>query len=151
MREVTEKHPDISDGIILTGFSLNSTFMPQFLAGSIFQQTKSVRSGQNYTAGYLSPATVANVEYAFFYPGHFDPRILAFAFQTKQPVTVAELLTIGSVPMQSKFTGPVMITSGSNDVPFCGGDCLATGDGEDSIPAAAKMAFPSAKALSAVV
>ncbi|CAG8364516.1 unnamed protein product [Penicillium salamii] len=148
---LTEKYPDISDGIILTGFSLNSTFMPQFLAGSTFQQTKSVQPDQNYTAGYLSPATLANVEYAFFYPGHFDPRILAFAFQSRQPVTVGELLTIGSTPMQSKFTGPVMIISGSNDFPFCGGDCLATGGGEDSIPAAAKMAFPSAKAFSAVV
>lgn len=148
---LTDKYPDLSDGIILTGYSTNSTFMPYFLAGSTFQQTKPSPNRQNYTAGYLSAATIANTEYAFFYPGNFDPRILAFGDKIKQPVTVGELLTIGGIPKQSRFTGPALIITGSNDLPFCGGDCLATGGTEISIPAAAKVAFPSVKAFSAVL
>ncbi|KAJ5179483.1 hypothetical protein N7492_002693 [Penicillium capsulatum] len=148
---LTDKYPDLSDGIVLTGYALNATFMPYFLAGSTLQQAKSGPNGQNYKPGYLSAGTLANTEYAFFNPGNFDPEILEFGDKIKQPVTVGELLTIGSIPKQSKFSGPVLIISGSNDLPFCGGNCLATGGTAKSIPAAAKVAFPSAKTFSAVI
>ncbi|KAJ5216966.1 hypothetical protein N7468_009974 [Penicillium chermesinum] len=149
---VTAKYPGLSDGIVLTGFSMNSTFLPWFLIGSGFQQARSGKNPQNYTAGYLSPATPSNVEYNFFYPGSFDPKLLALTFQTSQPVTIGELLTIGSAaPLQSNFTGPVLVITGENDIPFCGGDCFATGGAATSIPAASKIAFSAAKAFSAIV
>lgn len=39
----------------------------------------------------------------------------------------------------------------ANDLPYCGGDCLATGGSGDSIPAAAKMAFADAKDFTAYI
>ena len=77
--------------------------------------------------------------------------MLVFAEQSKKPVAVGELMTSASVPMQSGFTGPVLIITGSHDVPFCGGDCLSTGGAAASIPAQGKMAFPEAKAFEAYV
>lgn len=149
---ITSKYPDISDGIVLTGFSRNTTFEPWLLIASNFQQAKSTINPWNYTAGYLLTSTKAGLEYNFFYPGHFDPKLLAEWFKTSQPATVGELLTLGSfAPKESNFKGPVMIFTGENDLPFCGGNCLATGGAAESIPATANEAFPHAEAFSAVI
>lgn len=157
---MTNKYPNHSDGIVLTGFSLNSTFSSIFLAGGNYQQMRLNHAaspkafkqpGQNYSLGYLTSADVGNNQFQFFHPPNFDPKILAFAEMTKQPVTVGEFLTIASAPPESSFAGPVMMIAGSNDVPFCGGDCLATGGTTASIPAAAKKAFPSAKSFDAFI
>ena len=153
---LTAKYPNISDGIVLTGFSMNATYLPLFLAGANFQQAKldpsiANRSAKPYVSGYLTNANINSNAYLFFYPAHYDPKILAFAEKSKQPVTIGELLTVGSLPLKSEFAGPVIVVTGSNDLPFCGGDCLATGGAAPSIPAAAKAVFPSAKKFSAVV
>ncbi|KAJ5118784.1 hypothetical protein N7448_010490 [Penicillium atrosanguineum] len=151
-------YPDLSDAIVLTGYSMNSTFMPMFMAGANLQQARLNQSpgafsnsGQNYTSGYLTNADMGNNHYMFLYPGNFDTKLLEYAEKNKQPLTVGELLTVSSVPPSSKFTGPVLIATGSNDVPFCGGDCLNTGGTHISIPAAAKPAFPSSRAFSVVI
>jgi len=143
-------YPSLTDGIVLTGFSFNTTFNPYFVAGANFQQANQVLSS-HYPPGYLVSSNVVANEFLFFTPPYFDPQILAFAEQNKKPVAVGELLTMGSVPMQSPFTGPVLIIAGSNDVPFCGGDCLNTGGAAESIPAQGKLAFPSAKAFEAYI
>ncbi|KAJ5579870.1 uncharacterized protein N7459_005855 [Penicillium hispanicum] len=127
---LTAKYPYLSDGIVLSGFSLNSSFVSYFWART---------------------TDAGNCEYLFFEPPYFDPKVLAMAEQTKQPVTVGELLTVSSAPAKTDFTGPVLLISGTNDLPFCGGDCLATGGTAASIPAQAKVAFPSAKAWSVYI
>ena len=53
--------------------------------------------------------------------------------------------------MQSPFRGPVEIVTGSNDLPFCGGDCLNTGGIAASIPAQGQMSFPSASVFEAFI
>ncbi|KAJ5604998.1 hypothetical protein N7510_010152 [Penicillium lagena] len=155
---LSAKYPNLSDGIVLTGFSMNATFLPYFIAGANFQQARLnlspdvlSKTGRQYSPGYLTIADKGNNEYIFFSPPYFDPEILVFGEMIKQPVTVGELLTLGSLPKMSSFTGSVLIVCGSNDLPFCGGDCLATGSRLDSIPAAANVAFPSAKSFSAVI
>ncbi|KAJ5716000.1 uncharacterized protein N7483_013181 [Penicillium malachiteum] len=150
------KYPSLSDGIVLTGFSLNSSFTPLFLAGANFQQasqnrTTSTQSSNKYSPGYLSSGNAGNCEFLFFYPNYFDSKILAYAEQNKQPVTVGELLTMGSLPTTNDFTGPVFVIDGSNDVPFCGGNCTATGGNGTSIAASVKDAFPSAKTFSSYI
>lgn len=145
-------YPDLSDAIVLTGFSLNSSFMPYFLTGANFQQAQS--QGQiegDYPPGYLVSSNINANHYLFFHAPNFDPDMLVFAEQSKKPVTVGELMTSASVPMQSGFTGPVLIITGSHDLPFCGGDCLNTGGVTASIPAQGKMAFPKSKAFEAYV
>lgn len=157
---MTAKYPDISDAIALTGFSMNATYLPYFLAGANFHQAKldpvvSKRAAHDpsskYASGYLVSANANSNEFLFFYPAHFDPGMLAFAEKSKQPASVGELLTVGSLPMKSNFEGPVFVITGSNDLPFCGGDCLSTGGASSSIPAAAKAVFPSAKKFTTVI
>ncbi|KAL8763629.1 MAG: hypothetical protein Q9184_000629 [Pyrenodesmia sp. 2 TL-2023] len=207
-------YPTASDGLILTGFSQNGSFLPTItaswdsklarlnqplrfgnvsysavssalstsklsssnltaLAGSlseynitlgeiqqVFQTTdlSNLLAGLQQTqlphmadlpSGYLTWADAGSNQYAFLLPGHFDPSILQFAESSKFPYTIGELLTIGSgAPAAPEFKGPVQMVTGRQDVIFCGGDCLATGDPSlASIPAKSKMAFPAAKAF----
>jgi len=202
-------YPNISDGTVLTGFSMNSSFVPLFGAGGDFVQANlnqpfrfgnaSAHAGTiisalsanginvsskavqdivseydvtDYVAGLTPPQQVPYVngylankdddsqQYLFFQPGHFDTGLLYAGEQTKQPVTVGELLTLGSLPMVNDFAGPVLIITGckynvsicvsdhaelisANDLPYCGGNCLATGNPDiPSIPAAAMTNFP---------
>lgn len=198
-------YPNISDGIVLTGFSTNSSFMPIFLAGNALQQAylnQPLRFGNmsavltanqftqtfggfsdllapidlttikplNYPPGYLTNADAGSTNFLFLYNGNFDPKILYVGEKAKQPVTVGELLTVGSVPTTSGFSGPVLVFTGGQscrfarrdvehtdrttdyDVPFCGGNCTATGSpGVANIPSQAKKAFPSAKPFAAYV
>ena len=152
-------YPDLTDAIVLTGFSMNSSFMPSFLTGANFQQARSQGQSQQgqgdlsqYAPGYLVSSNINANHYLFFHaPPNFDPGMLVFAEQSKKPVAVGELMTSASVPMQSGFTGPVLIITGSHDLPFCGGDCLNTGGAAASIPAQGKVAFPEAKAFEAYV
>lgn len=64
--------------------------------------------------GYLTWGNTEANEYAFLYPGYYDPAILPYSEATKQPVTYGELLTIlGSPPSVPDFTGPVLVVTGS--------------------------------------
>ncbi|KAE8334730.1 hypothetical protein BDV24DRAFT_156631 [Aspergillus arachidicola] len=148
---LTAIYPTISDGIILTGFSANASFQPLFLAGANFQQTHLQQPDSGYSPGYLSSSDISANQYLFFSAPYFDPGILSFAEATKQPVTVGELLTAGSALSSSQFTGPVLIITGSGDLPFCGGDCLATGGSAASIPEEAAKGFPAAKVFQAYI
>jgi len=137
-------YPHISDGIVLTGFSLNGSFVGLFGAGGDFVQanlnqpfrfgnvstTLAVESvlnmygladltagisppqGLNYPNGYLTNTNVNANQYLFFLPGYFDQGALIAGELTKQPVTVGELLTLGSVPKVNAYAGPVLIVTG---------------------------------------
>ncbi|KAJ5555853.1 hypothetical protein N7535_008284 [Penicillium sp. DV-2018c] len=144
-------YPDLSDGLVLTGWSTSADYMPMFLSGANFQQARLNNKNSDYTGGYFTSADIGSNVYLFFYPGHFDNGLLEYAEANKQPMTIGELLTITGLPMQSNFTGPVYVIDGENDVPFCGGDCSFTGGKGDSIPAGADKVFPSASAFAAYV
>ncbi|KAL8690492.1 MAG: hypothetical protein Q9218_004068 [Villophora microphyllina] len=211
-------HPTASDGLILTGFSQNGSFLPTTVASwdsklarlnqplrfgnisyaavsgalsmlgasssnisqissslaeynitlgelqQVFQTTDlgDLLAGAQPTdlphqadlpSGYLTWTDAGSNQYAFLLPEHFDPSILQFAESSKFPYTLGELLTIGSGPLMApEFKGPVQIVTGRQDVIYCGGDCLATGDPAlASIPAKSRMAFPAAKAFEAYI
>ncbi|KAE8360860.1 hypothetical protein BDV27DRAFT_167404 [Aspergillus caelatus] len=148
---LTAIYPTISDGIILTGFSPNASFQTLFLAGANFQQTHIQQPDSGYSPGYLSSSDISANQYLFFSAPYFDPGILPFAEATKQPVTIGELLTAGGALFSSQFTGPVLIITGSGDLPFCGGDCLATGGTAASIPEEAAKGFPASKVFQAYI
>jgi pimeloyl-ACP methyl ester carboxylesterase len=105
----------------------------------------------NYPSGYLTWPDLTSNQYAFLLPGHFDIGLALVAEATKQPVTVGELLTIGSAPMMTPFTGPVFVITGSDDVPFCGGNCYATGGVAANIPVQAAKMFPKASVFEAYI
>jgi len=142
-------YPDASDGLILTGFSQNGSFLPFFELGGNFIQANTVAALSAYPDGYLASANPSGVQTNFFSPGDFDPAILALAASTGQPVTVGELLTIGGETASvNPFAGPVLILTGERDVPYCGGDCLATGNASlPNIPSSSTQYFPNASAF----
>ncbi|KAK6206846.1 hypothetical protein QIS74_13334 [Colletotrichum tabaci] len=119
----------LSDGIVLTGFTQNATFLPYFVLGGGFVQANSLPTLSHYAPGYVAPASVSGGQVNFFAPGAFDPEILRAAYQGGQPAAIGELLTIGgSTGLPSSFTGPALVITGDRDIPFCGGNCSATGD-----------------------
>jgi len=78
----------------------------------------------NYPGGYLTWPALTNNIVAFLLPGYFDVGLAVYSEQTKQPTAIGELITIASAPLSSPFTGPVLVLTGRQDLPFCNGDCL---------------------------
>jgi pimeloyl-ACP methyl ester carboxylesterase len=105
----------------------------------------------DYPSGYLIQSDLTATQYVFLNPGFYDVGLAVVAEQTKQPVTIGEILTIGNAPKTSAFTGPVLVFTGDKDQPFCGSDCMTTGTSAASIPAEAAMQFPSASAFEAYI
>lgn len=147
--EMARQAPELSDGLVLTGFGLNGSFLPLFELGGNFVSVTTIPGlASQYVAGYLGAGNPSGVQTNFFSPGQFDPAALELASGVLgQPVTIGELLTIGgAIGGVSQFSGPVLVITGGRDVPFCGGDCLATGDPSiASIPAGVQAFVPNSK------
>lgn len=110
---LTAMYPDISDGIVLTGFSQNGTFAAFFELGSNFIIANQVSALSKYPTGYLAPASVQGVQIDFFAPGDFDSNVLQTAYMTGQPVTPGELLTLtGATAKPNTFAGPSLVITG---------------------------------------
>ena len=136
-------YPNISDGIILTGFAMNASFLGYFAAGANFvlaNQNQPYRLGStedgpdgkfvkrhgwngsmsepsaserlNYANGYLASSDINTNQYVFFLPGYFDSGAMEFGENSKQPATLGELLTLGSVPGTNSYSGPVLVITG---------------------------------------
>lgn len=143
---LTAMYPDISDGIGLTGFSQNGSFIPFFSFGGNFIQANKVSALSQYPNGYLAAGDPSAVQTNFFSPGDFAPDALNYAYTYGQPVTIGELLTIGGeTGSVNKFAGPVHIITGQRDIPYCGGDCNKAPTGYPNIPSTSKMYFPNAE------
>ena len=143
-------NPSLTQGLILTGFSQNGTFLPYFQLGGNFIAVQTSPLAGQYPAGYFAAGDASGVQTNFFSPGDFDPNILAFATTTGQPVSQGELLTISSgAAGVNPAAVPVVIVTGGRDLPFCGGDCLATGGALPNIPSSSQPNFPNAKAFEA--
>ena len=135
--------PDLSDGLVLTGWSASAMYYPYFLLGGNFVSVIGTPLESKYVAGYLTSGNPSGVQTNFFAPNHFDPNILPFAVATGQPVTVGELLTIAGAGMgTSTIAAPVLVITGQRDLPYCGGDCTMAGTA--NIPAQAQSVLPNA-------
>ncbi|KAI1770272.1 Alpha/Beta hydrolase protein [Hypoxylon cercidicola] len=144
-------HPELSDGIALTGFSLAlGGFVTDFLYGANLVEARAASPAlAAYPPGYLASADATAVQTNFFAPGNFDPAILEAAYAAGGPVTVGELMTIGSVATgNNSFGGPVLVVTGERDLPFCGGNCFAS---EPSFPAQVGKSFTNSSSFEAVV
>ncbi|KAM4057221.1 alpha/beta hydrolase family protein [Hirsutella rhossiliensis] len=152
---MTSANPELSDAIVLSGFSQVPSFLAQFLLGANFISVKGVEFlAPKYSEGYLASKSTVGLQTNFFAPGDFDPKILGAAAITGQPAAIGELMTLGSVSPQSNFKGPVLIVTGERDVPFCGGDCTKTDPINHSardLLQASKRNFKSASVFKTVV
>lgn len=143
--------PSMSDGLVLQGLAFNQTFFPYFLLGLNMIPVTDLTPA--YTAGYLAAGNPAALHTSFLAPGQYDPEMISYAYKNGQPVAMGELLTLSSAMSGiSDFAGPVMVITGEKDLPFCGGDCYATGDPKmHSIMDNSKDSLPKAKNLNVTV
>ena len=144
---LSRDRPELTDAIILQGFSPSAMYFPYFLLGGNFVSVTGTPLSSMYEAGWFAAGNPSAVQTNFFAPNHFDTNILPFAFQNGQPVSAGELLTIaGAGSGVSNTTSPVFIITGMRDLPFCGGDC--TTNGTTNIPQMASATLPNAQPLS---
>lgn len=112
-------YPKDSDGIVLTGFSQNASFVPYFALGANLIQANTISALSSYPKGYLANSSPTGVQIDFFSPRQFDPNVLSLAYSTGQPVTVGELLTIGGeTGTVNTFKGPVLVVTGGKSNAF---------------------------------
>ncbi|KAK3179138.1 hypothetical protein K4F52_009384 [Lecanicillium sp. MT-2017a] len=149
-------YPDISDAIVLTGFSQAPGFLGLFALGSNFVPVSTIDSLKGkYDVGYIAPRDSVGVHIDFFAPGDFDPEMLKDSTMNGQPAAFGELLTIGAAAAApNPFTGAVQIITGDRDIPFCGGNCKNTmainGSAENLLEFSRPM-FEQAKAFNATI
>lgn len=146
--------PEATDGLVLTGFTQQGAYIPYFALGAGFVPAGTVGPRlADYPAGYLTLGSASAVHANLLSPGGFDPALLGMAYSGAQPVTVGEILTLGSQSgLVNPLTGPVLIITGGRDLPFCGGDCNITGNA--SLPNFLEISrdyFPNASKFDAVV
>ncbi|OAA50370.1 hypothetical protein NOR_00820 [Metarhizium rileyi] len=147
---LTAMEPDISNGIVLTGFSQVPDYIPYFALGANFAPVSANEAlAAQYAPGYVAPKDSIGVHTNFFGPGDFDPELLKIATETGQPAAVGELLTLGSGPETSDYPGPVMIITGDRDIPFCGGTCSSSEAINDTAPNLLEYSKPNFKKASA--
>lgn len=148
--------PDMTEAIALTGFSQVGNFIAYFGLGGNFAPVKENKGlADKYPVGFLAPKSSIGVHINFFAPDDFDPEILPVAAMTGQPVSIGELLTVAApTVVENQYPGRVLIITGEHDIPFCGGDCKATGVINGSAPdllQASKPMFPKASSFKTVM
>jgi hypothetical protein len=107
-------YPELSAGIILTGFSHVGNFISGFILGANFGPVgENPLLADKYEDGYIAPTTKAAVHQNFFASGAFDPKMLDFAWENGQANTPAELMTVGAgLGVPNVFEGPALVITG---------------------------------------
>jgi len=108
------KDPELSDGVVLTGLSHNSSFGPNFPVSTNFHLAKENRPEVwgNYSTGILTWGDELALQYNFLKHPYFDPEVLAKAEAIKAPFAVSEFLTLWlSSLVALDFTGPVLVSA----------------------------------------
>ena len=71
-----------------------------------------------YVNGYLVNTNINAAQFLFLLPNHFDAKLGLLGENSKQPVTMGELLTLGSVPTTNAYPGPVYVITGYKSLTF---------------------------------
>ena len=107
-------HGEVSDGAIVTGFVYGREMFfttPVAYGLEYAAENDPVRFGDR-GSGYVVQGTRSSIQQIFFKKGSFEPAMLVYAEEAKQPGSVGELLTGGQVlgkPAQ-KFKGPLQVS-----------------------------------------
>ncbi|EAW12224.1 uncharacterized protein ACLA_061860 [Aspergillus clavatus NRRL 1] len=136
--------PHLSDGIVLTGFSHNTSYTPLFetCLGFELARSNNPRRFRQHDSGYLTWGNEYANQCAFYTYPFFEPTVLQQAEASKAPFAISELLSFASVSLAApNFTNPVLMLSGQFDLPFCGGECQGVLNGPASV---SPFVFPNA-------
>lgn len=124
---IPAKYPELTDGVILTGFVISPhTF--QYIQGARGYQFAKENDPEKFSdrgSGYIVAGTKYCLQSAFFGGGTFDPKLLEYAFDIRQPSTVGEGrsgIALYGLPA-TNFTKPLQLFLGEYDSPVCDGDC----------------------------
>lgn len=106
--------PDISAGVVLTGYSQVPNYLGLFALGGNFVPVSSIPAlAAWYPTGYVGSGSRMAVHINFFAEGDFDNEVLDYLYMHGQPNTPGEILTVGASAGESNpFPGPVMIITG---------------------------------------
>lgn len=151
--------PNAVDGIVLTGYSANATWLPMFITGTNNKiAAQHVPTRFNVTArrlpySYLVWSDIYNNLLNFHHYPDYNQSVLALTEARKGPVTYGEVITLGQGTVPTNFTGPVAVATGDRDFIFCGGDCTtgANSTGYASIPAAVGALFNQSRNFTTLI
>jgi pimeloyl-ACP methyl ester carboxylesterase len=120
--------PQLTDGIVLTGFSGLNQYQLLFVASSSFnlasENAPKRFPAKQYSTGYITWPDKAANQYAFLAYPYFDPAVLEVAEATKYPFTIGEFLSLSAIPSTApNFKGPVLFLASEQDLIFCGSNC----------------------------
>jgi len=140
---------NLSDGAIITG-SIPNKEIAQVRATSFgFELARLVDPVKfKLPSGYLVPKTASNIQTIFFHNGNFDPKLLNYANEIKQAITVGEYDSPGTLNLAHgpTFQGPLQYIVAEFDFATCGGDCRNTYG-----VASLKQIYPHAKVIEAYI
>ncbi len=140
---ITIVAPKDFDAIVLTGTSADQSGMLANHVGQV--QTIAALNEplrfSNLSYGYALPGAIEGLQYAFFRAPAFDPQLLNLAESIKQPQGPGEVIGGFEIKPSEKFTGPLYVINGENDLRVCFGDCLKP---SNKVAAVKDLLFPSA-------
>jgi pimeloyl-ACP methyl ester carboxylesterase len=137
---LTSLYPTLSDAAVLTGLVPSNESTSVKVSSQDFQYAPEVDPElfSDSSSGYIVPGSKTSLQVGFFSSkvdktsglGGFDPNLLDYAWDIRQPITVTELGTGGLLlfnnPVAPGFKGPVQFMAGEYDFLICGGDCKGT-------------------------
>jgi pimeloyl-ACP methyl ester carboxylesterase len=151
---VAAQHPEDFDGLVLTGFGIDSSGVPAFIASQNFEiasQNQPFRF-TGLSNGYVVAASSTSVQYGFFRFPNYDPSIFDASVATKATATLGEFFSLTAVSGVAKeYTRPVAVVNGLNDFPFCQNNCSAPVDQAAAVFPALFPAVPADRQFSYLV
>ncbi|KAL2074965.1 hypothetical protein VTL71DRAFT_8745 [Oculimacula yallundae] len=146
---LTAQYPNALSAAVLIAFSNDVKGQSVFssLDLTIARQNAPARFpllNKDYTISH----NIKGNQFASFRLPNFDPVVLLAAEATKQTFALGELFTSSEfVNLADKFTGPVYVVDGENDLPFCQSNCLVP---DNKAQTALKILYPIRDAGSGV-
>ncbi|PHH89930.1 hypothetical protein CDD83_4937 [Cordyceps sp. RAO-2017] len=136
---ITTQYPDDFDAVVLSGISTSPASVALTVAAFNFvnANTDPAPKLKNLPAGFLTQQTAVGIQFAFYRYPNFDEDAFRRQVANKQTNTMGVLLTLGGIIAPStRFTGPVDVVNGENDLVFCAGHCLYPVDQNKAVLAA---------------
>ena len=120
--DLAQTHPSDVDALVLTGYpaggSNNRGGTPSYhyLPAAL---SRPAQYPPNLNYGYLRMNSEINRTAAFYYKGHYDPKIAHLDYETQGVQPIGEGFSLGP-PAQPAFKGKVLVVTGTKDPAICG-------------------------------
>ena len=121
--------PQLSDALVLTGYSHNLTYTSFFASASTFRLASENQPARfaGLSSGYITWSDKYANQFSFLEYPYFDPAVLEYAEAHKYPLTVGEFVSQGVFNFSApSFTGPVLYYAAEKDLIFCGSNCTGS-------------------------